>query len=223
MKKIILIISITGFYFLIFPQTVISADSDYYYVSSKNGLWIRETPENTGIPIQLLPYNTKVNVIEKKNEEVKISGVIGKWMKVEVNDKTGWVFGGFLLSETYSNIKSFFPKEIQGNFAKASDSPDGNFSLSISDLKINYYPNLMESLEFNLDYLEKDGKKYNVKSSGFISRGVCCDEKGYPKAWTEKINANFTIVIIDSNKIKLTNITDDKLRDLENIVFIKRK
>jgi hypothetical protein len=222
MKNNILIISIIGFYFSIFPQTGISADSEYYYVSSKNGLWMRETPETTGIPIQLIPYNAKVNVIEKKNGDVKMSGVTGKWMKVEVNDKTGWVFGGFLLSETYSNIKSFFPKEIQGNFAKTSDSQDGNFSLSISDLKINYYPNVLESLEFNLDYLEKDGKNFNVKSSGYLSGGVCCDEKGNPKAWTEKINANFTIVIIDSNKIKLTNITGDKLRDLENIEFIKK-
>lgn len=68
------------------------------WIVPKVGLRYRDTPDLNGKKLGVIPYSEKVVLVEEKGNDMTISGVTGKWSRVEWNNKTGWVFGGFLSS-----------------------------------------------------------------------------------------------------------------------------
>ena len=65
-------------------------------VISKGGLRMRETPDQKGEVMVVIPEGDKVELLETTGDEMTISGATGKWSKVKWKEKSGWVFGGFL-------------------------------------------------------------------------------------------------------------------------------
>ncbi len=77
------------------PCTVDPPSKDRW-VSEKQGLRMREAPDQNGKVIAVVPHAAKVEFISEKGETMNISGATGKWTEVKWNEKKGWVFGGFL-------------------------------------------------------------------------------------------------------------------------------
>lgn len=59
-------------------------------------LTMRESPDIKGKALYSIPDKTIVTIIEETGSDVEISGVKGKWTKVAIANREGWVFGGFL-------------------------------------------------------------------------------------------------------------------------------
>jgi hypothetical protein len=78
------------------PGMLYAADGEQYHVCTKAGLRMRETPDQKGKQIALIPDSEKIVVLEEKSDEITISGKKGKWTRIEWKGKTGWAFGGFL-------------------------------------------------------------------------------------------------------------------------------
>jgi uncharacterized protein YgiM (DUF1202 family) len=68
-------------------------------VISKGGLRLRDTPDQKGEIITVIPEGEKVEMIEVTGEELTIAGTSGKWSRIRWRDKSGWVFGGFLTAK----------------------------------------------------------------------------------------------------------------------------
>jgi len=100
MKKIIIFI----FYMFINIFFIYSSDNSRW-VTADVGLRMREAPDLNSKKITTIPYNEEVIFLEETGDKFTISGVTGKWTKVKWEDKTGWVFGGFL-SKTNPNLNS---------------------------------------------------------------------------------------------------------------------
>lgn len=61
---------------------------------------MRETPEVSGKYILTIPDGTATKIIVESGSEIEVSGKSGKWTQVEYAGKVGWVFGGFLSTES---------------------------------------------------------------------------------------------------------------------------
>ncbi|MEJ2663643.1 MAG: SH3 domain-containing protein [Spirochaetia bacterium] len=59
---------------------------------------MRKEPNLKSEIIDVIPYDSRIKVMEESDSEVIISGVKGKWCKVEWRGKIGWAFGGYLKS-----------------------------------------------------------------------------------------------------------------------------
>ena len=73
-----------------------AADANARWVTEKQGLRMRESPDQKGRVLAVIPCASKVEFVSEKGETMTISGASGKWTEVKWNEKKGWVFGGFL-------------------------------------------------------------------------------------------------------------------------------
>ncbi len=76
--------------------TSLYAIDNIRYINSFNGLSLRENPDINSKIILTIRSNQKVEIIEVKNEIVKLEKKSGKWTKVKFNNNVGWIFGGSL-------------------------------------------------------------------------------------------------------------------------------
>jgi uncharacterized protein YgiM (DUF1202 family) len=79
----------------------LSAQQQYgtLYVAAKNGLNMRESPEEGSNVLIKIPYGTKVTIIQSEEEVKKIitEGMTGYWQKVKYNNKTGYIVDSYLI------------------------------------------------------------------------------------------------------------------------------
>lgn len=68
----------------------------YRYVSAQAGLRMRDKPDLDGEKLGVIPYNTKVKMLQITGDKMFIAGETGYWTEVDYNGSRGWVFGGFL-------------------------------------------------------------------------------------------------------------------------------
>jgi hypothetical protein len=66
------------------------------YVIAGNGLNLRAEPTTQSKIICTIPFLTKVKIIDKNDELIKIDGISSQWYKIKVDNITGWIFGGYL-------------------------------------------------------------------------------------------------------------------------------
>lgn len=67
-------------------------------VIADGGLHLRETPDQNGKSIFLIPNYSTVQFIEEIGEKKEINGYSSKWNKISFGDKTGYAYGAFLNS-----------------------------------------------------------------------------------------------------------------------------
>ncbi|NCB38372.1 MAG: SH3 domain-containing protein [Erysipelotrichia bacterium] len=65
-------------------------------INTAGGLNLREQPAKTGKLLARLKNGTKVEILDKSGPCETVEGIKDNWLKVSVNGKTGWVFGGFI-------------------------------------------------------------------------------------------------------------------------------
>jgi formylglycine-generating enzyme required for sulfatase activity len=70
-----------------------------YYVNDKQGLYLRSKPGQDNPTMDLLPYGTKIIVLQKTNNKEKILGNEGNWVYVQKDQKKGYVFDYYLSIE----------------------------------------------------------------------------------------------------------------------------
>jgi len=87
-------------------------------VLTLSGIKLRDKPG--GSVIQSIPYAAKVTTLEGKNNNfpVTVEGIKGAWVKVNFNDKIGYVFDGFLSrlpapSLTDANLRAYVKREFK--------------------------------------------------------------------------------------------------------------
>lgn len=68
-----------------------------FYVLSKNGLNLRKAPSDKSEILGVVPYNTKLNILEKNvSEKFKVNGFSGTYVKIKYKGIVGYIFSGFL-------------------------------------------------------------------------------------------------------------------------------
>ncbi|MCX7820224.1 MAG: SH3 domain-containing protein [Brevinematales bacterium] len=94
-------------FFLFFPFAFAGA---HYYkmVIAENGLVLRERPDINSKKITLIPYGTKVKVIEYSRKYDVIENTKACWVKVVYKNLVGWVFDGFLFELNMYDIDENF-------------------------------------------------------------------------------------------------------------------
>lgn len=90
---------------LAIAETITPEEStSYLYVTASTGLSLREYNNLQSDKIGLMPYGTKVKVINsEKNPTMTIGGIKGGMDEIEFNHKKGFAFNGYL--------SKFFPPE----------------------------------------------------------------------------------------------------------------
>src|SRR5690606_19970215 len=69
-------------------------------------LHIRDEPGKYGTILGAVEYKTQVKVLERARAEETIMGKRSIWVKIQADNFTGWVFGGFLSDSTKYYIDS---------------------------------------------------------------------------------------------------------------------
>ncbi|MFA9219686.1 MAG: hypothetical protein ACEQSL_00710 [Sediminibacterium sp.] len=87
-------------------------------VLTLSGIKLRDKPG--GAVLQSVPYAAKVITLEAKNNNFPftVEGIKGAWVKVNFNDKIGYVFDGFLSrlpapSLTDANLRAYVKREFK--------------------------------------------------------------------------------------------------------------
>lgn len=73
------------------------------WVTVPSGVWLREEPNSTAKEIVRIPYHASVDIYDITAQDETISGITDRWAQITWNDKTGWVFRGFLTNQDPAN------------------------------------------------------------------------------------------------------------------------
>ena len=122
------------------------------YVIADNGLTIRDKPDVSSERLGKLNYGDEIEITEQTNIELVIiddgKKIVGNWVKIKANSKSGYVFNGYLSKEKYikgievhlkglhiklKNLKSndesivysFFDKDTVAVSVELGGSPEG--------------------------------------------------------------------------------------------------
>ncbi|MCU0848616.1 MAG: SH3 domain-containing protein [Spirochaetes bacterium] len=107
MKKIFLLL----FACLIYTGLTALAEAQSFkndstvYVFSVSGINLREEPSTTSKVLELVPYGTKLTVLETINKPQEVDNFKGSFAKVTYRGKTGYLFDGFLSSLPAPDLK----------------------------------------------------------------------------------------------------------------------
>ncbi len=75
------------------------------YVLSISGVNLREDPSTTSKVLELVPYGTKLTVMETADKTQEVDNLKGGFVKVTYRGKTGYLFDGFLSSLQAPDLK----------------------------------------------------------------------------------------------------------------------
>lgn len=135
---------------------------DVKYVSSKEGLNIRETPSLSSKKIAALIYASEVNVLEIGAKET-IDGIDSNWMKIQIpalswgqKSQSGWVFGGYLVEKLDS------PYIIRYKEFKEVDKTYNDYRIQIS---LDETPKVLRIYHKGKETYRKDISAYCFSSS----------------------------------------------------------
>lgn len=76
------------------------SQSEWMYVTAKSGLRLRSEPSTDGTRIALIPPAERVEVLERSEVMLSVDGIEAPWVRVRHKAFEGWVFGGYLGSES---------------------------------------------------------------------------------------------------------------------------
>lgn len=76
--------------------TPLAYSNEWYAADAKPSLVVRDSPDVSGDKMGNVPYGGKLKIIERVGGSESIGGREGHWVKVEWQNKTGYVFDAFL-------------------------------------------------------------------------------------------------------------------------------
>lgn len=104
-----------------------------WIVTAEGGLNIRETPEQSGKILTLIPIYSLVDVMEEVGETIEINGKSGKWMGIRSATKSGYAFGGYIKQARRLDFQTSPNGNYTYEFISMPD-PNGN----LGDCRQNY-------------------------------------------------------------------------------------
>ena len=181
------------------PKPVRNAD---YYITIAESINVRSHATTKSESIAKVNSGIFVIFIEDYKKEDVISGKKSSWLKIELNDgKTGYIFGGFLLSK-----KDAFNKIVSTD--NSLENRKFIFNSKESGEYLSFSHNNSISLEGNCTISDPDDEKK--------SKGNDCFKKGI----YQKIG-NYVFIVIDDEKflMEIAPLPDNKeeyaLRQIE--------
>jgi hypothetical protein len=199
----------------------------------ESGLNMRETPDTKGKIIILIPFNSKVEIIERENGvSYNINGRSGSWTNVKYKNKTGWVFGGFLrqyLNLTVKNENDLIGKSIMWLGQYSGDTPEESAYATAGTVTITFCERNRLVGKCNIDgygsgsvtgewdLVNAKDKSFSVKISGEVNSIIYQEKEIINKGSFNKkiIKISDTIGLID---IPLCNIYGKK-----SIIYLTNK
>lgn len=95
--------------------------NDVKYISSLKGMDLKQDPDEKSTTMDHIPFMGNVKIIEEKAEDIYLLKRYGKWTKVNWNDKTGWIFGGYLSTFNVTGLKGKIAEYYRNHYSKKSD------------------------------------------------------------------------------------------------------
>lgn len=124
-------------------------------VDAKGGLKVRQEADTKGKVITTLKDGSTVAVLEETGDPVMISGKTGKWTKISAGNTTGWVFGGFLVSDIPKSLWGYYCTEGNPKCGQASYFIDGQMVWQSSEGGCG-----------SIEKVEKNGDEHQVYCEG---------------------------------------------------------
>ncbi|GAB4436423.1 MAG: hypothetical protein OHK0011_19550 [Turneriella sp.] len=84
-----------------FSSTLHAEDATEGWVIPSAGLNLRDAPDASGKRIATIPFNEKVQVLEKSDKYVTIDKIYSRWWKIRWKDKEGWAFGAYVAEKGF--------------------------------------------------------------------------------------------------------------------------
>lgn len=103
-------------------------------VMADGGLNARDVPSLEGKVAFLIPKYSMIEPTEEVGEEIEIKDKKGKWAKVQFGDKTGYVFGGYLVNAIIEGSE----KNNEGSYYFIFYSTPAQGNTELTDCMNNY-------------------------------------------------------------------------------------
>lgn len=138
------------------------------WVTTNEGLRLRQSPDLQGKVVMLLPKLAQVQVLESRAEKFQVSGVEGTWTRIQFGEKTGWVFSGFLtatapdLEQLLKAARLRYPDLFVREFARQKDDPlSGGFKISGDTFELSDGGMVLQGKIVQLA-MQSDGVRFDV-------------------------------------------------------------
>jgi len=137
---------ITGLYSQQMLDAVTLEDSANRFIVPESGLYLREKPDRKSKPVFLIPFNSRIQILDRKFEYLEIDEHYGYWAKVKFKKYVGWSFSGYFSNEV----------RPQPNLRHWNQKKEKYFVLSAEDSKKDC-ANLYDNQSCKLEVYSKDG------------------------------------------------------------------
>jgi len=112
------------------------------YIAAKSGLNLRSEPGKSSKIVSSIPFGSKVTVEKSDGDEIFLDGRYGKWVNVKYDNKTGWVFGGFLCDFKPDKIikpaADFYRSKYRDKFCKGAKDCTDEFANELANFPDDY-------------------------------------------------------------------------------------
>lgn len=119
MKKMIVIC-----YFILFSVNIYAQETQDLFVFAKTGIWLKSSPSLWGERLAIIPYGAELTIEDEEKYGVwtKVMfqdtfPLVGKWLKVDYQGQTGYVFEAYLLDLPTPTSKILKLKDVDKFYA----------------------------------------------------------------------------------------------------------
>lgn len=207
---------------IIASQNGMAKESKYFTIANIN---LRISPNINSKSILMIPKATVINVIGEEKKKEKIDVFNKPWYKVIFSNKTGWVYGGYIIEydgqdlmefvKRYEFIRYFKDGKIWDYIDKRKNISyeiylgfgQYNKNVNNDDLELNIQMNGERIFGFVIGKFEKDIDGYNL----YCKEEYVEIEKGYAKKCKGKYakkNDFITKAGVKNNKFIIYNIKE---------------
>ena len=186
----------------------------YKWIVAKGGLNVRSQADLKSEVKALVPYGTKVRVVEETDKIIKVKDketkklISGKWTKINWDNLEGWAFGGYLATEDVY-------KQIVGQ-QKICDFVDQPF---VNNLK-----------EINLHTFTKDAAvKFFGKPKKIVETSISnvhdpdLKDKRYTIYYDRLVFKIYHAIQVKKQLVEEVRISNDKYPYLHSVKFKMKK
>ena len=221
------------------------------YVIADNGLTIREEPDVSSERLGKLHYGDEIEITEQTNIELVIiddgKKIVGNWVKIKTNSKSGYVFNGYLSKEKFikgievhlkglqiklKNLKSndesivysFFDKDTINVSVELGGSPEGKtLIVNNGDYKrVSIFQRYENSITIMNEGPHCDLTEWEHYYSNWQPIHKISSNKFETLSYTEDDWEKFTDISIEALKTEvLEHCGEDWVKYIENVKTVK--
>jgi hypothetical protein len=193
------------------------------YVHALSGLRLRDSASETGAVVATIPYGEKIKILSNESRIDTLYGLQGSWSKVEWNQKSGYVFNGFL--SRYPLLKKDYDWDL---YFKESKIPFKEETIDLQGTGVNKTIYTLENISVeevffmlrsnnfyketlkSIDLQKKSQHVVNSKNNFTVDCSVTRNSQGQIELIDVQIQTggdeNYTIKRIDNNKTEFSSV-----------------